>query len=349
MILPQTYTATMILMVLSMLCLGVWVSALKPAGKWRFEVFYFDFAFGLMIAAVIYAFTLGNMGFDGFNILDDLQHTGKRQWVFCFAAGMIFNFANILLVAAVSVAGMAAAFPMAMGTALILGTALGFATTSAANTMMLLLGCAMLFTAVVVNAMAYRLLAVQRHEVLARAGKAKSTRRPTSFKGIILSLVSGLIMGSFAPLLDKARQGDLGMGPYAIGAIFTFGVFFSTFVYNMFFMNLPVEGDPVELSSYFSARPRQHMFGWLGGMVWCTGIIAGMVALAAPETVQPSLATRALLGQAAPLLTALVGIGVWKVLKGSDMRVRALTLLMLVLYACGVVMLSVAPLYVRTL
>jgi glucose uptake protein len=156
-------------------------------------------------------------------------------------------------------------------------------------------------------------------------------------------------MGSFTPLLDKARQGDLGLGPYAIGAIFAFGVFFSTFVYNMFFMNLPVEGDPIEISSYFSARPKQHMFGLLGGIVWCTGTIAGMVGLSAPETALPSLAVRALLAQAAPLLTVLVGIVVWKELKGSDMRVRALTLLMLVLYGCGVVMVSVAPLYIRKL
>jgi glucose uptake protein len=349
MILPQNYTATMTLMLLSMLCLGVWVSALRLAGKWRFELFYFDFAFGLLIASVIYAFTVGDMGYDGFSFLDDLQHAGKRQWLFCLAAGMIFNFANILLVAAVSVGGMVAAFPIAMGTALVLGTALGFVTTRAANTMMLLLGCAMLLTAVVVNAMAYRLLAVQRHEVLARAGKARSTRRPTSFKGIVLSVVSGLIMGSFALLLDKARQGDLGLGPYAIGAIFAFGVFFSTFVYNMFFMNLPVEGEPVEISSYFSGRPKQHIFGLLGGIVWFTGTMAGLVALSAPEGAQPSLATRALLGQAAPLLTVLMGILVWKELKGADMRVKSLTLLMLVLYGCGVVLVSVAPLYVRNL
>src|SRR5471032_2201574 len=186
MILPQTYTATMILMVLSMLCMAVWVSAWRLDGNWRFEVFYFDFAFGLLIASIIYAFTVGDLGYDGFTFLDDLQHAGKRQWVFCLAAGMIFNLANMLLVAAVSVGGMVAAFPMTMGTALILGTAVGFASTRAANAMMLLLGCAMLLTAVVVNAMAYRLLAVQRHEVQARAGKAKSTLRPTSFKGIVL-------------------------------------------------------------------------------------------------------------------------------------------------------------------
>jgi glucose uptake protein len=349
MILPQTYAVTMCLMVLSMLCLGVWVSALRLAGKWRFEAFYFDFAFGLLIASVIYAFTFGDLGYDGFNFVDDLQHAGKRQWVFCLAAGMIFNIANLLLVAAVSVSGMVAAFPMAMGTALVLGTALGFATTRAANVMMLLLGCAMLLAAVVVNAMAYRLQAVQRHEVQARAGKAKSTRRPNPVKGIVLSVVSGLIMGSFAPLLDGARQGDLGFGPYAIGAIFAFAAFFSTFVYNLFFMNLPVEGDPMEISSYFSARPRQHMFGLLGGMVWYTGMIAAMAALAAPPAMQPSPATRALLAQAAPLLTVLVGIVVWKEIHGSDMRVKSLTLLMAVLYASGVVLVSMAPLYIRDL
>ncbi len=139
------------------------------------------------------------------------------------------------------------------------------------------------------------------------------------------------------------------MGPYAIGVIFACGVFASTFVYNIFFMNLPVEGDPAEISSYVSARPKQHLFGWLGGIVWCTGATAGMVALAAPETLQPGLAARAFVGQAAPLLTALVGILVWRELTGSDVRVKALTVLTLLLYGCGVAMVSAAPLYLPKL
>jgi len=105
MILPQTYAVTLLLTILSLLCLGIWVSSLKFAGKWRFELFYFDFVFGLLGNGVDFAFTLGNLGYDGFDFLDDLQHAGKRQWVFGFAAGMIFNLANLLLVAAVSVAG----------------------------------------------------------------------------------------------------------------------------------------------------------------------------------------------------------------------------------------------------
>src|SRR3982751_2589140 len=105
MILPQSYTGVLILMILSLLCLGSWASAFKFAGKWRFELFYFDFAVGLLIAAIIYAFTVGNLGYDGFSFLDDLQHAGKRQWMYGFMAGMIFNLGNMLLLAAVSVAG----------------------------------------------------------------------------------------------------------------------------------------------------------------------------------------------------------------------------------------------------
>src|ERR1041385_3329288 len=114
MILPQTYPLVLTLLILSFVCLGSWPAMFKMAGKWRFELFYFDFAFGLIVAALIYAFTVGNLGFDGFNFLDDLQHAGKRQWLFGFLAGVIFNFANMLLMGAVSVAGMSIAFPMSM-------------------------------------------------------------------------------------------------------------------------------------------------------------------------------------------------------------------------------------------
>src|ERR1039457_1214999 len=111
MILPQSYSAVLFLMVLSLLCLGSWASGLKFAGKWRFELFYFDFAIGLLLAATILAWTVGNTGYDGFNFIDDLQHAGKRQWMYVFLAGLIFNFGNMLLVAAVSVSGLAVAFP----------------------------------------------------------------------------------------------------------------------------------------------------------------------------------------------------------------------------------------------
>src|SRR3954451_15920115 len=140
MILPQSYPSVLFLMVLSLLCLGSWASACKFAGKWRFELFYLDFALGLLLASVVFAFTVGNLGYDGFNFLDDLQHAGKRQWMYVFLGGLIINLGNMLLISAVSVSGLAVAFPMGMGVALLLGTGLGLAGRPAGNSLLLGLG-----------------------------------------------------------------------------------------------------------------------------------------------------------------------------------------------------------------
>ncbi len=347
MILPQSYPVVMFLMILSLVCLGSWASAFKFAGKWRFELFYFDFAIGLLVASVIYAFTVGNLGFDGFNFLDDLQHAGKRQWMFGFLGGMIFNLGNMLLMAAVSVAGLAVAFPMTMGIALLVGIAMGIAGRPVGNAMMLELGCALVLTSVVVNAVLYRMRAVAEHEVLARSGHAKSTRRPSAIKGIILALVAGMLIGSFAPMLDKARMGDLGLGPYALSTVFAFGVFFSSLVFNIFFMNLPVEGEPVDLGAYFNGRLKQHLLGVSAGVIWLTGVLALMVAGSVPEQLQVPGLERYLLSQGAPVLTALWGIVVFREFKDGDVRIKTLGALMLVLLLCGMVMIGLAPLYLR--
>src|ERR1700721_721601 len=104
MILPQTFAVTIFLMVFSMLCLGSWAITYKAAG-WRFELYYFDFSFGLVVGAAILAFTVGSMGFDGFTFLDDMLHAGKRQWFYAFTAGVVFNLAHMLRVAPLSRAG----------------------------------------------------------------------------------------------------------------------------------------------------------------------------------------------------------------------------------------------------
>jgi glucose uptake protein len=333
-------------MVLSLLCLGSWPSLFKMAGKWRFELFYFDFAVGLIVAALIYAFTVGNLGYDGFNFLDDLQHAGKRQWLFGFLAGVIFNFANMLLMAAVSLAGISIAFPMSIAMAVLIGTAMGSLSHSLGNSLLVMLGCLLLIMSVVINAVSYNIMNHARHEQLARDGKAKSTRRPSSVKAIVIALVSGLLMGSFNPLLDKARAGDVGMGPYALAAMFGLGVFFTTPVFSIFFMNLPVEGEPVDFSSYFSSRPKQHILGVIAGMIWLTGILATMVSGNVPEGAVGNPVVRFMLMEAWPILTTFWGVLVFGELKGSDVRVKIMTLLMVVLFLCGLGMIGLGPVYV---
>lgn len=347
MILPQTYTAALILMFLSMLCWGSWANTYKLAGRWRFELFYFDYALGVLLAAFIFAFTAGTLGYDGFSFIDDLLHSGKRQWLYGFAGGVIFNLANMLLVAAISLAGLAVAFPVGIGTALVIGVIWNYAINPQGNAMLLFAGCAVIVAAIVVDALAYRALGLIRHEQLAKAGKAKSTRRTVPVKGLVVSLVAGVLMGLFYPLVEKGKTGELGLGPYAIGFVFALGVFGSTFIFNLFFMNLPVEGEPIEVFDYFKGNLKQHGLGILGGIIWCTGMIASFCAASAPESVQVGPAVSYAVGQGATMVSALWGLLVWKEFKGADMRVKALVVVMLVLFVVGLAMVSLAPRFAR--
>ena len=198
-----------------------------------------------------------------------------------------------------------------------------------------------------VDALAYRALGLIRHEQLAREGKAKSTRRTVPVKGVVISLVSGVLMGLFYPLVEKGKATEVGLGPYAIGVVFALGVFTSTFVFNLFFMNLPVEGEPVEIFEYFKGTIKQHALGVVGGMVWCIGMIASFCAASAPETVQVGPAVSYAVGQGATMVSALWGLLVWKEFHGADLRVKSLVVVMLVLFVVGLAMVSMAPLYAR--
>lgn len=347
MTLPETYLATLALMILSMLCWGSWANTFKLTGKWRFELFYFDYAIGVLAAALLFAFTLGTLGFDGFTFTDDLLHSGKRQWMYGMLAGIVFNLANMLLVAAISVAGLAVAFPVGIGMALIIGVVWNYLIKPQGNPILLFTGLAVIVAAIIVDSMAYRALAAIRLEREIKAGRAKSTRKQVSFKGIVLSLVSGVLMGCFYPLVVKGQAGEVGLGPYAIGVLFAIGVFGSTFVFNLFFMNLPVEGPPVEMLEYFKGGFKKHVLGWLGGMIWYTGAICSFVAASAPEEVHVGPAISYALGQGATMVSALWGLLVWKEFADADMRAKSLVVIMLALFVCGLAMISVAPLFVR--
>jgi glucose uptake protein len=347
MILPQSPAAVLFLMILSLLCWGSWANTYKLAGKWRYEIYYFDFALGVVIAAFIYAFTVGNLGFDGFSFMDDLMHAGKRQWLYGFMGGVIFNLANMILLGAISVAGMAVAFPIGMGVAIIVGTILAYAAKAAGNPVLLFAGCALIAAAVVAAALAYRFHAILKHETVARAGKAASTRRPSSIKGTVLALVSGLLMGSFFPLVDSARAGDVGLGPYAVAAVFAVGIFVSTFVFNVFLMNLPVEGEPLEVLDLFKSTPKEHLLGLEGGALWCTGMVASLAAGSAAAEIQVGGVAGYFLAQGSALIAALWGILLWKEFKAADLRVKTLVVLMFLLFAGGLLVIAQASLYVR--
>jgi glucose uptake protein len=265
--------------------------------------------------------------------------------LYAFLAAVIFNFGNMLTMAAVSVAGLAVAFPVAFGVSMVVGVWMDFLGRPGGNATILLGGTLLLLASIVLNGSGYSHLRILQHEALARAGKAKSTRRPNSMKGIILAVVGGLVMGTFAPLLLRAQDPDIGVGPYTLLFLFAAGVFVSTFVFNLFFMNLPVEGDPLEIGDYLTAPLKNHFYGIGSGAIWGIGALAGFVALTPKGDTRlgPPLAT--LLAQAAPIVAALWGLLAWKELKGGDTRVRAFAAIMLVLFALGLAVFSWAPIW----
>jgi glucose uptake protein len=346
-----------------MLCWGSWANTFKATGKWRFELFYFDFAVGLFLASLIAAFTFGTFGLDGFSVVDELELAGKKQDMLAFTAGCIFNLANMLIVAAISVAGMAVAFPVGIGLALIIGVVLSYLGHPVGNPLLLGFGCLAILGAIVFDSRAWRSYAARRSELAKEAAalqaaqpaksptgqaaksKLRTRKKASGFKGVMLAVTGGILMGLFYPLVELAKQGENGLGPYTIGLIFAVGVLFSTFIFNMFFMNLPVQGQPVEFAEYFQGKGRNHLLGVLGGVLWFTGAISNFVAARAegPALVGPAVSYA--MGQGATLITALWGLIVWKEFAGAEGKVRVQLAVMLVLFVVGLAAVAVAPVY----
>jgi len=344
MILPATYNSALLLIILSMICWGSWANMFKLAGKWRFELFYYDYSLGVLLAAIVAAFTFGSMGSD-LSFSDNLLIALRRNMAYATAAGVVFNLANMLLVGAISVAGMAVAFPIGIGLALVVGVIWNYRLNPQGNPILLAAGVALVAGAIIVDAWAY---SAHTQSVQATAGKAPRKGTATSPKGILLSLISGLLMGSFYPLVEMAKGGgpdNAGLGPYPVAFLFAIGVFVSTFIFNLYFLNLPVQGTALSMFDYFKGSLNQHALGILGGIIWCTGAIANFVAASAPKAVQVGPAISYAVGQGATMVSALWGLLVWKEFAGASGKVKVLLALKLLLFLAGLIVVSSAPLY----
>jgi glucose uptake protein len=359
MILPSTYGVALLLIVFTMLCWGSWANTFKLTGQWRFELFYYDYAAGVLITATIGALTFGSLGDSSLTFVDNLMVAGNRKILYGLAAGVIFNLANMLLVAAIAVAGMAVAFPVGIGVALVVGVIWNYFLNPQGNPVLLGAGVAIVVAAIIVDAVAYGLHAAKKaREAAAASGvssdkkarKAAPAKKKSGAKGIVLSLICGVLMGSFYPLVEMGKEGGdigFGLGPYAIAFVFAIGVFVSTFVFNVYFLNLPVQGKPIPMTAYFKGTLRQHMLGIAGGAIWCAGAMANFAAASSPKEVQVGPAVSYAIGQGATMVSALWGLLVWKEFAGATQRVRVLLAIMLILFVAGLALISVAPLFVK--
>jgi glucose uptake protein len=350
MILPTTSQAVLLVLILSVACWGSWANTKKLAAKWRFELWYYDYSFGLTLCALIAAFTFGSMDQRELTFQDNFLIAARRQMAWAFAAGVVFNLANTFLVAALSVAGMAVVFPIVFGLALVIGAGLNLAQGAPGSPALMLGGAFLLLVAVVVSAFAHSayLNAAARQATLAGSlvGPRPKSRRPPptgAAVGVILSVISGLLMPWFPPLLEMSRAGLSGVAPYGIGVLFAAGVFFSTLLYIPFFATFPVRGEPTGVAQYFRGSKGYHLLGILGGMIWMVGALCNFIAANAALTFPIDPIVGRGLAAGAPLLSALWGLLAWREFKGASLRVNLLLAGMLVLFLAGLAMISMAP------
>ena len=332
MLLPHSYLAALVLMLLSMFSWGSWANTLKFCPNYRFQLYYWDYAIGLLLATVLFGLTAGSMGSSGAPFLAAVAHTPAASIVYALIGGAIFNVANLLLVAAIDVAGMAVAFPVGIGLALVIGAVSNYILAPVANPVLLFGGVALVAVAIILDAAAYR-----RREGVAKAATAL---------GIGLSLACGVLMGCFYPFVARALNGVPGRpapGPYAVSFFFAIGLVLSTFPANYLLMKKPLDGKPpVAFAGYRQASFGWHLAGMLGGAIWCLGGVANFVASGA-HLVGPAVSYT--IGQGATMVSACWGVFVWREFAQAPRSARILLVFMFFFFLLGLCSVALAPLF----
>src|ERR1700761_789655 len=145
---PSSLGVALLMMITSAVCWGSWANTYKGVKGYRFELFYWDYAVGIFLVSVALAFTMGSSGHDALSFLNNVHAADTSNIVNALIGGALFNLANLLLVAAIDMAGLAVAFPISIGIALVVGTVLSYALQPKGNSAFLALGVACAFIAV---------------------------------------------------------------------------------------------------------------------------------------------------------------------------------------------------------
>lgn len=300
----SSYLMAVVLCVVTMLCWGSWANTQKLAQKsWRFELFYWDYVLGIVLMSLLFALTLGSHGEQGRGFMEDLRQADMANIGNALLGGIVFNAANILVVAAIAIAGMSVAFPIGIGIALVLGVIINYMASPKGDVAWLFAGVTLVTIGIIVNALAYRKKTSQAHKV--------------SSRGIVLSIVGGVLMALFYRFVASSMDTNFSqpaaglLTPYTAVFIFTLGVLISNVVFNTLLMRKPFEGTPVSYSQYFAGSLKEHMTGILGGVIWCIGMTFNIIAAE-----KAGFAISYGLGQGATLVAAMWGVFIWKEFKG---------------------------------
>jgi len=318
---PHTLSIALLMMITSAVCWGSWANTYKGVKNYRFELFYWDYAVGILVISLILAFTMGSTGHNAASFLNNVRAADPGNIGYTLLAGVVFNLANLLLVAAIDMAGLAVAFPISIGIALVVGVVLSYGLQPKGSALFLGLGVACALLAVILDGKAY--------------GSLSGAGRSVSRKSIVTSVVSGVLMGLWAPFVTHAMTRGNTLGPYSVAVFLTLGALLSCFIWNIYFMKHPLVGEPVDFTGFFRAPASGHFFGLLGGFIWGLGTVFNMSA--ANLT---GVAISYAIGQSAPMVAALWGIFAWKEFENSGSRAKLYLTFMFVFYGLAIFLVS---------
>jgi glucose uptake protein len=326
---PHTLGIALFMMITSAICWGSWANTYKGVKNYRFELFYWDYALGIFVISLILGHTMGSTGNQGLSLRENIHVAAGSDALFAMLGGAIFNLANLLLVAAIDMAGLAIAFPVAIGIALVVGVITSYAQHPKGDALLLALGVLCAVIAVIMDGKAY--------------GSLASAGRAISRKSIIVCIVSGVLMGLWAPFMTRTMPHEVNgvvvgtLGPYAAAVFLTFGALLSCLIWNIYFMKHPLVGEPVGFSGFFRAPASSHVLGLLGGLIWGTGMVFNLVAASFT-----GVAISYAIGQSAPMVAALWGVFAWKEFAGAPGKAKMYLSLMFVFYCLGILLVAKA-------
>ncbi|HYM78629.1 MAG TPA: GRP family sugar transporter [Candidatus Dormibacteraeota bacterium] len=325
---PEAYAVALAFMITSMICWGSWANTMKLTAGYAFQLFYWDYVIGVVLGSLLWGLTLGSWGGGPLSFVSNIQQADGTHMLYAIAGGAVFNVANLLLVAAIDIAGLAVAFPVGIGLALVVGVLLNYAISPKGNPLLLFGGMGMVVVAIILDALAYR--------------RREAQQRSVSARGIWISIACGVLMGTFYPLVTKAVAGTAALGPYSVVFFFSIGSALCAIPVNYLFMKKPLTGTPpVNMSGYFRAKGAWHVWGVVGGVIWCTGMSCNFVASHA-QMVGPAVSYA--IGQGATMVSAVWGVFIWKEFAAAPAESRRLIPAMFVCFLLGLGAIAIAPL-----
>ena len=326
----QSYEAAVFCCIVTMLCWGSWPSLQKMNKRpWAFQYFYWDYIIGILVISIFLALTLGSYGQYGRSFIKDLVQADSFYLLLTSLGAVIWNLGNICIFIAIQIAGMAVAFPIAIGLSVLLGIVLNHIVDPVAqNVWLLFSGMGCILVAIIFDALAYRAIETKK-------------RGSHLTRGFLTSVVAGVLLGLFYLFIAKAMTTNFlfpeagKLTPYTAFFIFAIMSFVSNLLFNTWIMKKPISGVKLDYSGYFCSNALSHGYGLLAGIISGLGTYFSLIAFGVAGA-----AISFGLGQGSTMVAALWGLLIWKEFKGASKYAYNSIFLMFMLYIIGLCLIT---------